>query len=59
MKRTMISLVIAGMIIWLIAGVIGLLVGANSNFIWTCVVGFLLGFVGIGITKLKDRVGGV
>lgn len=59
MKRTMISLVIAGMIIWVVAAIFGLAVGASARFIWTCVVGFLLGFVGIGVTFLKDRAGGV
>lgn len=59
MKRTMISLVIAGMIIWVVAAIFGLAFGASSRFIWTCVVGFLLGFVGIAITFLKDRAGGV
>jgi hypothetical protein len=59
MKRTMITLVILGMIIWVVAGIIGLLVGASSKFIWTCVTGFLLGFVGIAITFVKDRAGGV
>lgn len=59
MKRTMITLVIAGMVIWVIAAIFGLLFGADSKFIWTCVVGFLLGFVGIAITFVKDRAGGV
>lgn len=59
MKRTMISLVIAGMVLWVVAGIFGLAVGANSKFIWTCIVGFLLGFVGIAITVAKDRAGGV
>lgn len=55
MKRTMIALVIAGMMIWVVAAIIGLAVGADSKFIWTCIVGFLLGFVGIAITTLKAR----
>lgn len=59
MKRTMITLVISGMIIWVIAAIFGLLLDASSKFIWTCVVGFMLGFVGIAITFLKDRAGGV
>jgi hypothetical protein len=55
MKRTMIALVIAGMMIWVVAAIIGLTGGADSKFIWTCIVGFLLGFVGISITTLKAR----
>ena len=59
MKRTMISLVIAGMIIWVVAAILGLALGASTKFIWTCIVGFLLGFVGIAITYFKDRADGV
>ena len=59
MKRTTIALVIAGMITWVVAAIIGLLFDADSKFIWTCIVGFLLGLVGIAITKMKDRKGGV
>jgi len=55
MKRTMIPLVIAGMMIWVVAAIIGLAVGAEAKFIWTCLVGFLLGFVGIAITIIKSR----
>ena len=59
MKRTMIALVIAGMITWVVAAIIGLLIDADNKFILTCMVGFLLGFVGIAITNMKDRKGGV
>ena len=59
MKRTMIILVIAGMILWMVAAIFGLAFGASTKFIWTCIVGFLLGFVGIAITFMKDRAGGV
>ena len=55
----MIALVIAGMITWVVAAIIGLLIDADSKFILTCMVGFLLGFVGIAITNMKDRKGGV
>ncbi len=59
MKRTMISLVIAGMIIWVVVGILGLLFDADNKFILTCIAGFFLGFIGIAITKMKDRKGGV
>lgn len=55
----MITLVISGMILWVVAAILGLLFDADSRFIWTCIVGFSLGFVGIAVTKMKDRKGGV
>jgi hypothetical protein len=55
----MISLVIAGMIIWVVVGILGLLFDADNKFILTCIAGFFLGFIGIAITKMKDRKGGV
>lgn len=55
MKRTMISLVIAGMVCWVLAAIIGLLVSADTKFLWTCVTGFLLGFVGIYLTGKMSR----
>jgi hypothetical protein len=59
MKGTMNLLVISGMVIWVVVGILGLLFNAESKFIWTCLIGFLLGFVGIAVTNLKDRKGGV
>ena len=55
MKRTMITLVIAGIILWVVAAIFGLLLNADSKFIWTCIVGIALGFVGIGVTMMKAR----
>ena len=52
-------LVIFGMVIWVVVGILGLLFNADSKFIWTCIIGFFLGFVGIAITRLKDRNGGI
>lgn len=59
MKRTMNLLVILGMVIWVVVGILGLLFNADSKFIWTCIIGFFLGLVGIAITRLKDRKGGI
>jgi len=55
----MVSLIIAGIIGWIVAGIIGLLAGAENKFIWTCVVGALLGFVGIIYTVRRDRRSGL
>lgn len=59
MKRTMNLLVISGMVIWVVAGILGLLFNADSKFILTCITGFFLGFIGIAITMVKDRNGGI
>ena len=55
MKRTMITLVVTGQIIWVVAAIIGLLVNAESKFIWTCITGALLGFVGIALTIQRNK----
>jgi len=55
MKRTMITLVVTGQIIWVVAAIIGLLVNAENKFIWTCIAGALLGFVGIALTIQRDK----
>jgi uncharacterized membrane protein HdeD (DUF308 family) len=55
MKTKMITLIISGIITWIVAGIIGLLIDAESKFIWTCVVGALLGLVGIIYTVRRDR----
>jgi len=55
MKRTMITLVVTGQIIWVVAAIIGLLVNTDSKFIWTCITGVLLGFVGIALTIQRDK----
>jgi uncharacterized membrane protein YdcZ (DUF606 family) len=51
----MITLVVGGQIIWVVAAIIGLLVNADSKFIWTCITGALLGFVGIALTIQRDK----
>ncbi|MEY4455500.1 MAG: hypothetical protein RIQ45_1023 [Actinomycetota bacterium] len=55
----MVTLIIAGIIAWIVAGIIGLLIDAESKFIWTCVVGAALGFVGIIYTVRRDRRSGL
>lgn len=59
MRARMIALIVAGIIIWVVVAIFGLLLGADSKFIWTCITGALLGFVGIFMTNLKARKGGV
>ena len=47
MKSKMVTLIIAGIIAWIVAGIIGLLIDAESKFIWTCVVGLQGGTVDV------------
>ena len=59
MKTRMVTLIITGISIWVVAAIIGLLVDADAKFLWTCVTGAALGFVGIGYTVRRDRRSGL
>jgi len=47
--------IIAGTVMWLIALVIALAINARSNAIWICIVGALLGLVGLRYTIRRAR----
>jgi len=49
------SVIIAGTVMWLIALVIALAINARSNAIWICIVGALLGLVGLRYTIRRAR----
>lgn len=55
----MVALMIAGICAWVVAAIMGLLLNANSNFIWTCITGAALGLVGIRYTIRRDRRSGI
>jgi len=59
MRRKMVALIIAGICAWVVAAIMGLLVNADGKFIWTCITGAALGFVGIGYTIRRDRRSGI
>jgi hypothetical protein len=59
MKTRMVALIIAGISAWIVAAIMGLLLNADSKFIWTCVTGAALGFVGIRYTIRRDRRSGL
>jgi len=59
MKQTMITLVVVGQIIWVVAAIVGLLVNADSKFLWTCFIGAALGLVGIRYTIRRDHRSGL
>ena len=55
----MVTLIIAGICAWVVAAIIGLLVNADSKFLWTCFIGAALGLVGIRYTIRRDRRSGL
>ena len=57
--RNAITLVAIGTMCWVIAGVIALAVNAEAKIIWTCVMGVILGLVGIRYTIRRDRRSGI
>lgn len=59
MRRKMVALIIAGICAWVVAAIMGLLFNADGKFIWTCITGAALGFVGIVYTIRRDRRSGI
>jgi uncharacterized membrane protein HdeD (DUF308 family) len=57
--KTVVTLVAIGTIAWLIAGMVAITLGADSKYIWTCVVGALLGVTGIRYSIRRDRRSGI
>jgi Protein of unknown function (DUF2530) len=57
--KTVVTLVAIGTIGWLIAGMVAITLDADSKYIWTCVVGALLGATGIRYSIRRDRRSGI
>ena len=57
--KTVVTLVAIGTIAWLIAGMVAITLDAESKYIWTCVVGALLGVTGIRYSIRRDRRSGI
>jgi CHASE2 domain-containing sensor protein len=57
--RTVVTLVAIGTICWLVAGIIAIVLGAESKVIWTCLTGAVLGTVGIRYTIRRSRRSGI
>ena len=53
--KSVVSLIALGSIAWLAAGVVAIAAGAESKVIWTCVVGAVLGVMGIRYTIRRNR----
>ena len=57
--KNVVTLIAAGTIIWIAAGVVAVVIGAESKIIWTCVVGALLGVTGIRYSIRRSRRSGI
>jgi uncharacterized membrane protein HdeD (DUF308 family) len=57
--KTVVTLIAIGTVAWLIAGMVALTLDADSKYIWTCVVGALLGVTGIRYSIRRDRRSGI
>ena len=44
-----------GIVLWIVAFVFAVVMNANSNILWICVVGALLGVIGLRYTIKKGR----
>ena len=59
MRTKAVAVIIFGIFAWIVAAVIGLLVNADSKFIWTCLVGIALGLIGIRYSIRRDQRSGL
>ena len=57
--RNAVTLVAIGTMCWVIAGVIALAANAEAKIVWTCVMGAVLGLVGIRYTIRRNRRSGI
>jgi CHASE2 domain-containing sensor protein len=57
--RSVVTLIAIGTICWLVAGIVAILLGAESKVIWTCLAGAVLGTVGIRYTIRRSRRSGI
>jgi positive regulator of sigma E activity len=55
LMRSAVPVIIAGIVIWTIALIIAIIVNAVAKIILTCVLGILLGFIGIRYTKRRAK----
>ncbi|CAB4538942.1 unannotated protein [freshwater metagenome] len=53
--KSVVTLIALGSIAWLAAGVVAIAAGAESKVIWTCVVGAVLGVMGIRYSIRRNR----
>ena len=57
--KNVVTLIAAGTIAWIGAGAVAVVIGAESKIVWTCVVGAVLGVIGIRYTIRRSRRSGI
>lgn len=57
--KSVVTLIAIGSICWLAAGVVAIAMGAESKVIWTCVIGAVLGVIGIRYSIRRNRRSGI
>jgi hypothetical protein len=57
--RSVVTLVVIGVICWMVALVIAISVGAQGKVIWTCIVGAILGLTGIRYSIRRNKRSGI
>jgi uncharacterized oligopeptide transporter (OPT) family protein len=57
--RSIVLLITAGTIAWLIAGAVFLVLGSDTKYVWTCVCGAALGVFGVRYTIRRSRRSGI
>lgn len=56
---SVVALISAGTLAWVAAGVIALAAGSEAKIIWTCVVGVVLGLIGIRYSIRRNNRSGI
>jgi hypothetical protein len=56
---SVVALISAGTMAWIVAGVIALAAGAEAKIIWTCVFGAALGAFGIRYSIRRNQRSGI
>jgi hypothetical protein len=57
--KSVVTLIAIGSICWLAAGVVAIAAGAQAKIIWTCVLGAVLGAMGIRYSIRRSRRTGI
>jgi hypothetical protein len=57
--KNVVTLIAVGTIAWIAAGTVAVVIGAESKIVWTCVVGAVLGVIGIRYTIRRSRRSGI
>ena len=57
--RSVVGMIAAGTVAWLVAGVVALAINADAKVMWTCISGAVLGVVGIRYSIKRARKSGL